>query len=195
MRRFRSVLIAVAVLSLGVGTVAFAGSGGRRDHHRDGHGDQAWRHGDVAVARLINADGDKVGKVVFKQRRDDRLWVFARVRELPPGFHGFHVHTVGACDPPTFTSAGGHFNPTGAAHGDHAGDLPVLLVRADGRGVLATVTDRFSIDELRDADGSAAMVHALADNYANIPDRYGGPDAETLNTGDSGGRIACGVVR
>jgi Cu-Zn family superoxide dismutase len=195
MRRFRAVLIAVAVLTLGAGAAAFAGSGGRGDRDGHHHWGQGWRHGDHAAARLINADGDKVGKVFFRQRGDGAVWVFARVRDLPPGFHGFHVHTVGACDPPTFTSAGGHFNPTGASHGDHAGDLPVLLVQADGLGMLATATDRFSIDDLRDVDGSAVMVHALADNYANIPARYGGPDAETLNTGDSGGRIACGVVR
>jgi superoxide dismutase, Cu-Zn family len=195
MRRYRDVLIVVAVLTLGAGTVAFAGSGGRGDRDGHRHSGHAWRHGDVAAARLIDADGDKVGKVFFNQRRDGGVWVFARVRDLPPGFHGFHVHTVGACDAPAFTSAGGHLNPTGATHRDHAGDLPVLLIQADGRGVLATITDRFSIDDLRDTDGSAVMVHALADNYANIPDRYGGPDAETLSTGDSGSRIACGVVR
>jgi len=92
-------------------------------------------------------------------------------------------------------SAGGHLNPSGAGHGDHAGDLPSLLVNADGRGLLAAVTDRFSLDDLRDADGSALMVHSGRDNFANIPARYGGPDAETLETGDSGARLACGVVR
>jgi superoxide dismutase, Cu-Zn family len=60
---------------------------------------------------------------------------------------------------------------------------------------LATATDRFSIADLRDADGSAVMVHSGADNFANIPARYGGPDQETLSTGDAGSRLACGVVR
>jgi Cu-Zn family superoxide dismutase len=122
------------------------------------------------------------------------VWVFARVEDLPAGFHGFHIHAVGMCQPP-FTSAGGHFNPAGTTHRDCAGDLPVLLVNEDGSGALAAVTDRFSVSDLRDADGSAVIVHELADNYANIPARYRGPDADTLATGDSGGRIACGVVR
>jgi Cu-Zn family superoxide dismutase len=113
---------------------------------------------------------------------------------MPPGFHGFHVHAVGECVPP-FTSAGGHLNPSGADHGDHAGDLPSLLVNADGRGMLATATDRFSLSDLRDVDGSAVMVHSGRDNFANIPSRYGGPDPETRATGDAGSRLACGVVR
>jgi Cu-Zn family superoxide dismutase len=56
-------------------------------------------------------------------------------------------------------------------------------------------TDRFTIRQLRDADGSAVMVHAAADNFANIPPRYGTPDDETKNTGDAGARAACGVIR
>ena len=116
-------------------------------------------------------------------------------RDLPAGFHGFHIHTTGRCDAPLFTTAGGHFNATGATHGSHAGDLPSLLVTGDGEAFLATATDRFSIADLRDADGSAVMVHSGPDNFANIPARYGGPDQETLNTGDSGSRLACGVVR
>ena len=115
--------------------------------------------------------------------------------DLPAGFHGFHIHTIGRCDAPGFTTAGGHFNPTGATHGAHAGDLPSLLVTGDGEAFLATATDRFSIADLRDADGSAVMVHSGLDNFANIPARYGGPDQETLNTGDAGSRLACGVVR
>ena len=61
--------------------------------------------------------------------------------------------------------------------------------------MLAAATDRFSLDELRDADGTAVMIHSGPDNFANIPPRYGTPDQETLNTGDSGTRVACGVVR
>jgi Cu-Zn family superoxide dismutase len=105
------------------------------------------------------------------------------------------VHTTGRCDASTFATAGGHFNPSGAAHNAHAGDLPSLLVNANGRATLATATDRFSLADLRDADGSAVMVHSGPDNFANIPPRYGTPDQATLDTGDSGSRVACGVVR
>jgi Cu-Zn family superoxide dismutase len=85
-------------------------------------------------------------------------------------------------------------------HGDHAGDMPPLLVTADGDAWATFVTDRFTLDELRDADGSAVMVHAGRDNLANIPpERYSaagvpGPDATTLMTGDAGARVACGVI-
>jgi len=210
MRRFRTASILIAVLTLGAATVAFAGPdrdrdddrsrGGPRGHdhdHGDHRGDRHRRHGRVAVARLVNAEGDTVGRVRLQQRRRaGDVVVFARVRNLPPGFHGFHVHTTGECEAPDFTSAGGHLNPDGADHRDHAGDLPTLLVNAGGSGMLATVTDRFSLDELRDADGSAIMVHELPDNYANIPDRYDpDPDEETRSTGDAGSRLACGVVR
>jgi Cu-Zn family superoxide dismutase len=192
MSRVRSIIVLVAVSALGVATVAFAGSSG-------GRGGDDWDHGRssrVATATLTNAAGQTVARVwLYERRRDDAVHLVARAEGLPPGFHGFHIHTTGRCDAPTFTSAGGHFNPGGATHGGHAGDLPSLLVNADGTATLETATDRFSIGDLRDADGSAVMIHSGPDNFANIPARYGGPDQETLNTGDSGSRIACGVVR
>ena len=55
-------------------------------------------------------------------------------------------------------------------------------------------TDRFTVDQLFDADGSAIIVHANADNYANIPAVYGAPNATTLSTGDAGARFACGLI-
>jgi superoxide dismutase, Cu-Zn family len=184
-------LVLVAVLTLGAATVAFAGSRGDGDR-RGHHGKQR-----VASATLKNADGDRIGKVWFEQhRRGGDVTVFARVHDLPPGFHGFHIHTTGKCEPPTFTSAGGHFNPTDSDHPGHAGDLPTLLVNEDGTGMLAAATDRFSLRDLRDDDGSAVMVHELPDNYANIPDRYDPPpDEETRTTGDAGSRLACGELR
>ena len=200
MRLFKRALILVAVLTLGAATVAFAGSGGDRDgrkgdrggKHHGWHPDRGGKR--LAVVTLRNAAGDRVGKVWLRERRRDAsVVVFARVRDLTPGFHGFHVHTTGECVPP-FTTAGGHLNPSGASHGNHAGDLPSLLVNADGGGMLATATDRFSLEDLRDADGSAVMVHSGRDNLANIPARYGTADAETLATCDAGSRVACGVV-
>jgi superoxide dismutase, Cu-Zn family len=150
-------------------------------------------------AQLRNAAGAPVGMVTLTQE-DDQVLVRAVVQGLPAGFHGFHVHAVGECVPP-FTSAGGHYNPGGVGHGSHAGDMPVLLVNRDGTAQLRFLTDRFTVDELFDADGSAIIVHAAANNYANIPTRYHshtedtfGPDSATLATGDAGGRLACGVV-
>jgi superoxide dismutase, Cu-Zn family len=157
------------------------------------------RFGRRAFAVLKDATGQKVGVAVFKERHG-KVDVDAEVWGVAPGFHGFHVHATGECVPP-FTSAGGHYNPTGASHGDHAGDMPSLLVNRDGTAELEFETDRFSISDLFDADGSAVIVHAGRDNFANIPSRYQssmqttpGPDAETLATGDAGARTACGVV-
>ena len=217
MHRLKSILVVLAVVSLGAATVAFAQDdgdrrgdrGGWKDDDRGDRGrwkdddDDRGRRGRTARAALRNAAGDRVGKVFFKQRRGgDEVLVFGRARNLTPGFHGFHIHTTGVCEPP-FTSAGGHYNPDGASHRDHAGDMPSLLINGDGRGFVAFATDRFTIDELRAGDGSAVMVHAGSDNFANIPTRYrspasppeGGPDPETLATGDAGSRMACGVVR
>jgi superoxide dismutase, Cu-Zn family len=157
------------------------------------------RWGRRAVVALSDANGQKVGVAVFKERHG-KVDVSAELWQVAPGFHGFHVHAVGECVPP-FTSAGGHFDPGGVGHGDHAGDMPSLLVNDDGTGELQFETDRFSLSDLFDADGSALIVHAGRDNFANIPSRYHshatdtfGPDADTLATGDAGARAACGVV-
>jgi Cu-Zn family superoxide dismutase len=152
-------------------------------------------------AKVVLRDGSGLvlGTVRMKQHRDEVL-VRTAVQGLAPGFHGFHVHAAGNCVPP-FTSAGGHYNPGGSGHGHHAGDMPSLLVNADGAGDLQFTTDRFSLADLRDSDGSAVIVHASPDNFAHIPSRYHshtentfGPDSVTLATGDAGARIACGVV-
>lgn len=149
----------------------------------------------AAAASLRDASGNTIGTVRLLPRSDGAVSVRAHVESLPAGFHGFHVHAQGVCDPP-FTSAGGHFNPTSASHASHAGDMPVLLVNQDGSATARFETDRFRIADLLDDDGSAVVVHESADNYANIPTRYSatGPDAATLATGDAGGRLACGVV-
>jgi Cu-Zn family superoxide dismutase len=157
------------------------------------------RSGRRATAVLHDAAGQRVGVAVFKERRG-KVTVSASVWSLAPEFHGFHVHSVGECAPP-FTSAGGHFNPDDVPHGEHAGDLPSLLVNGDRTGQLQFSTDRFSVSDLFDADGSALIVHEGRDSYANIPSRYHshtydtfGPDTDTLSTGDAGDRAACGVV-
>jgi superoxide dismutase, Cu-Zn family len=161
---------------------------------------------DDLTAHLVDPQGKQVGTVKFSDA-DGGLEVSVEVQGLPPGFHGFHVHAIGKCEPnsanPTdpsmvgnFLSAGGHIGAGPTDHPKHAGDLPVLFVDQSGAGSLKTVTDALTRGDLTDADGSAVMVHADADNYANIPTRYapGGPDQMTHNTGDAGGRIACGRV-
>ena len=155
----------------------------------------------VAVATLQDASGAEVGWARFEPDRD-AVHVKARAYGLTPGFHGFHVHALGVCDGAVgFASAGGHYNPAGATHAHHAGDMPSLLVKQDGTAELDFRTDSFNLDELLDVNGSAVIVHAGPDNFGNIPSRYlsgalltPGPDATTLATGDAGARVACGVV-
>jgi superoxide dismutase, Cu-Zn family len=171
---------------------------------RPAEGRSAEDNGAVKVV-LYDAEGDRIGHAKLKPVGDGETRVQARITDATPGFHGFHVHAIGVCDPEApagpFTTAGGHFAMAGQTHGGHAGDLPSLLVMEDGSARLEFVTDRFEVENLQDDDGSAVMVHAGRDNFANIPARYvsttsgqPGPDAETLATGDAGSRYACGEI-
>ena len=145
---------------------------------------------------LIGPDGSTVGRVTFSEV-GGRVAVDGRFTNLPPGFHGFHIHAVGRCErgTPPFTSAGGHMVLGDQSHPIHAGDQPVLMVLADRSAEIRFTTDRYKLSDLLTAEGRAVIVHANADNYANVPTRYARqPDATTLSTGDAGDRIACGVV-
>jgi len=144
-----------------------------------------------ATAELKNARGEAVGTASFWEDANGvRLAV--QVRDISPGRHGIHIHAVGKCDPPEFTTAGGHFNPGGKKHGlktpagPHAGDLPNLEVGTDRTGRIEYVTRLVTLGagptSLFDADGSALVIHANPDDETTEP------------TGNSGGRIACGVL-
>ena len=184
MKRFfvgaASAIIAVAAIS-----ISLLVQGGDREAQADQSG---------ARTVLRNASGQPVGEAKLTQE-DGSVLIRVVVHDLAPGFHGFHVHGVAICEAP-FTSAGPHFNPSAASHPNHAADMPVLLVNADGTGEARFKTDRFQIADLFDVDGSALIIHANPDNYANIPTaRYDpDPDAATLATGDTGARVACGKL-
>lgn len=172
----------------------------------------------AVAATVVNAAGSTLGTVRFVTMDSDTVRVTARLSGLTEGFHGFHVHTTGVCDPAAkdtsgntvpFFSAGGHYNPTVSTHGDHAGDMPPLLVQGDGTAMLRFKTDSFQTSDLLDDDGSAVMVHAGPDNLAHIPptsstgaeryhshvDNVFGADSLTKATGDAGARFACGVIQ
>jgi len=196
-RRLAFLLAAAAVALLGLGLMATTGSGSKGKENRKGAS---------ARALLTSADGRAVAKVRLHKRRNGKVAVHVRARGLEPGFHGFHVHEKGLCEPSGFTSAGGHYKRGAQDHGAHAGDMPPLFVSGDGKAQTAFVTDSFRIAELVAGDGSAIMIHVGSDNLANIPARYHshvpdassttfGPDADTLKTGDAGDRFACGVVQ
>lgn len=164
--------------------------------------------GNRATVELRDAAGKAVGVAKLQGAARGSTRVTVGVRGLKPGFHGFHVHEMGKCAAPSqdaegktgaFLSAGGHFKEGDQTHGAHKGDMPALFVTDDGRARVTFITDAFSVSDLRDADGSAVMVHAGPDNAGNIPPRYSsggqpGPDADTKKTGDSGDRVACGIV-
>lgn len=148
----------------------------------------------TASATLMNPDGNVIGSVVFLERNDAMVGIEVNLDEnhgLEPGAHGIHIHAVGACSP-DFSAAGGHFNPTNAQHGfnnpagPHAGDLPNLTITDVPQQSLLTLTDRFTLGDgpnsLFDDDGSAVIIHAGEDDQMTDP------------SGDSGDRVACGVI-
>jgi Cu-Zn family superoxide dismutase len=158
-------------------------------------------------AELRDANGADLGDARLEQQDDGSVLIRLNVAGLTPGFHALHIHTAGKCEtdpllpPGTFNAALGHFNPSGGNHGAHAGDLPVLLADNSGNAYLKLSTTTFQMADLFDPDGSAVVIHAGPDNYANVPPRYvlgttlaSGPDGITLSNGDAGGRIACGVL-
>ena len=145
----------------------------------------------AAVAELKNTSGQTVGTANFTQA-GNVVRILVEARGLPPGPHAVHVHAVGKCEPPDFNSAGPHFNPGNKQHGalnpqgSHAGDLPNITVAPDGTGRMETTTEQLSLGSgptsVWDADGSALVVHANADDFKTDP------------TGNAGARIACGVL-
>ncbi|MEO5938978.1 MAG: superoxide dismutase family protein [Sphingomonas sp.] len=143
--------------------------------------------GRVAVATLRTPAGKDVGRAIVREVAGG-LRVTIDARFLPPGMHGAHLHTVGRCEAPDFASAGPHWNPTEMKHGTmnpqgpHGGDLPNLSIGADGRGTVGINLPGASFDALLDADGAAMVVHAAVDDMMTDP------------SGNSGGRIACGVL-
>lgn len=144
-----------------------------------------------ASAVLRDASGNVVGFAYFTEDAAGIVHVNVHAKGLTPGLHGIHIHAVGACSP-TFAAAGGHHNPLGHQHGlenpagAHAGDLPNLEVNPAGVGHLNAKTDRATLSAgpiaVFDADGSALIIHAGPDDQATDP------------TGNSGGRVACGVI-
>ncbi len=139
------------------------------------------------VFALVGPTGQPLGSV--------RMWetpggVTFRIGAagLPHGIHGIHVHGVGRCDPPGFTTAGAHFNPDARQHGfnnaagPHRGDMPNVTVSANGVLQEAVSLPGTSFGTLLDADGAALVIHSRADDYTTDP------------SGNSGDRIACGVI-
>jgi superoxide dismutase, Cu-Zn family len=148
----------------------------------------------AAAATLRDTTGAEIGTAQLTSDQNGAVHVVLAVHGLPAGTHGVHFHALGECVAAgAFASAGGHFNPRDQHHGlenpagPHAGDLPNLVVNADGTGTLDAVTGRATLRSgpatLFDADGTAIVIHADAD------------DQKTDPSGGSGARIACGVIQ
>jgi Cu-Zn family superoxide dismutase len=144
--------------------------------------------GDEASAAMMSPEGEPLGSVELSQKGSGTA-IVAKLKGLPEGTHAFHVHEIGRCDPP-FTSAGGHYNPTGASHGfdseggPHAGDLPNIYVPASGELTFEMFNTRLAVDgSLLDGDGAAVVIHEGPDDYKTDP------------AGAAGDRIACGVLQ
>ena len=143
-----------------------------------------------ASAPLFDSAGADRGRADF-YKDSDGLRIELVARGFAPGTYGMHVHAVGRCDSPDFASAGPHWNPTGAQHGRdnpmgaHHGDLPNLVIDdgAIGRATLTLVGTRLVGEGgVLDADGAAFVIHAGPD------------DMKTDPSGNSGARVACGVI-
>jgi Cu-Zn family superoxide dismutase len=146
-----------------------------------------------AKAVLHHAAGVVLGTLTLTPTvRGTAVQINGTLKPLPPGVHAFHIHTVGKCDPPDFTSAGGHLNPAGKQHGKdnpngaHLGDLPNFEVVADGVGNISYAVPDITLGDgpnsLFHPGGTALVIHANPDDYKTDP------------TGNAGARIACGVI-
>ena len=149
-----------------------------------------------AHGTFIDVSGATIGWVKLVEDGTSTVHVNVHVEGLPPGLHGIHIHAVGGCTP-TFAAAGGHYNPLGHEHGlenpngAHGGDLPNLIVNANGVGHLDTTTNLVTLspgpttlfDTTPLAVGSAFIIHANEDDQVT-----------NATNGNSGARIACAVV-
>ena len=147
----------------------------------------------TAHADLANAQGATIGHAKFSSVSGG-VKIALTVSQLTPGVHGIHIHTVGKCEGPAFTTAGGHFNPANAHHGvhntqtpnPHVGDLPNLTVSDKGTAKITFTATGATLGDgpnsLFHDGGTSLVIHAKADDMMSDP------------SGNSGDRIACGVI-
>ncbi|MFT8871728.1 MAG: superoxide dismutase family protein [Sporolactobacillus sp.] len=148
---------------------------------------------DRFIVPLVNAKGEQMGEAVLTETRKG-VRIALNATGLRPGLHAIHFHEHGVCTPPDFTSAGAHFNPEAKMHGlknpsgPHAGDMPNVFADRYGRIRTVIYNPRVTLEKgkdnsLRDADGSALVIHEFGD------------DQESQPAGGSGARVLCGVIR
>lgn len=151
--------------------------------------------GDTAgkTISIMNTEGQTIGQATLTQK-NDKVVIHLEAEKLTPGKHGIHIHQFGKCEPPDFKSAGDHFNPQGKQHGFnnpngfHEGDLPNIEVSADGKVTIDITTAVVTLEpgkpnSLIKEGGASLIIHEKADDYKTDP------------SGNSGARIACGVIK
>lgn len=146
--------------------------------------------GPMAMAKLEATKGNTASGTVMFHQQGEQVMLHARVEGLKPGQeHGFHIHEKGDCSSGDGMSTGGHFNPGAKPHGahdsaeHHAGDLPALKADAQGRVDAKFMLGGIAVGSgAADVVGKGLIVHAMPDDYKTQP------------TGNSGARIACGVI-
>lgn len=142
---------------------------------------------------ILNASGSKIGTLAIKDEGTHGVELKVQVSGLETGTSAMHIHETGVCIGPDYKSAGGHFNPENVSHGSvgdgpHAGDMMNIEIKADGTGTFNVANHKVSLNgahglpALRDADGSALIIHAKGDDYKSQPSGAAGP------------RIACAVI-
>ena len=148
----------------------------------------------TATATLMNTEGREIGRAELVETPNEGVLINVRVEGLAPGVHGFHIHETGDCSGDGFAGAGGHYAPRGHAHGvlhphgKHAGDLLNLHVPESGTVETERLAPGVTLvagahASLFDADGSALVIHATADDYESQP------------SGGGGAKVACGVIQ
>ncbi len=178
MKRIAALATVVAMLGLALGTVA---------------AQDAKPVKEIKV-KLMTSKGEPAGTATLKQKKNG-VEVKVALENIPFGDHGVHIHQNAVCEAPDFKSAGGHFNPNGKQHGfqnaegHHAGDTPTnVSVGEDHRGsatwtLTAVTLQPGAPNSLLSNGGTSLMVHEHAD------------DMKTDPSGNSGNRIACGVIK
>jgi len=146
--------------------------------------------GTLGQATLTLASGAPAGTArLFGSGAETTLSI--SLTGLPEGSHGVHLYTIGSCEPPDFNSAGAHLNPAHRQHGlqnpqgAHLGDLPNAVIGRSGSGTVSALlpgAPQEVISRVFDADGTAIVIHADDDDQRTDP------------SGNSGSRIACGVI-
>ena len=148
---------------------------------------------EIRMVNMMDINGAAMGTIRLSETANGVTFDLALSGLKPEGEHAFHVHEVGKCEPEeNFKTAGGHYNPTGHAHGmkhpegSHAGDMPNLKPNDKGKIAVAIVNTKVTLGDgdtsVFDEDGSSIIIHAGADDHMSQP------------SGAAGDRIACGVI-